>query len=176
MKRIPSSWSWLAIVLMSTALVAGSFIMVAWLKLEPCPLCIAERTLFMLMGGVGLIALFAYRNVAGRIAGGLTLLTALTGAGVAGYQVWLQHQPEAMFTCGGGDPNLIERIVDWLGKLSPALFAAPGVCQDTALLIFGYSLAVWALVAFAASALLGVWALLRSGRSRDWGRQDRVLH
>ena len=59
MKRIPTSWFWLAIVLMSTALVAGSFIMVGWLKLEPCPLCIAERTLFMLMGGVGLVAFAA---------------------------------------------------------------------------------------------------------------------
>jgi disulfide bond formation protein DsbB len=165
MKRISSSHSWLAIALVGTALVASSFIMVAWLKLDPCPLCIAERTLFMLMGMVGLVAFFAHRKVAGRIAGGFTLLTALTGAGVAGYQVWLQHQPEAMFTCGGGDPNLIERIVDWLGKLSPTLFAAPGVCQDTALLIFGYSLAVWALVAFAACAALGAWALLRSRNS-----------
>jgi disulfide bond formation protein DsbB len=166
MKRIPSSGFWLAIALVGTALVASSFIMVAWLKLEPCPLCIAERTLFMLMGGVGLVAFFAYRNVVGRIAGVLTLLIASTGAGVAGYQVWLQHQPEAMFTCGGGDPNLIERIVDWLGNLSPTLFAAPGVCQDTALLILGYSLAVWAVVAFAASAVLAVWALLHSGDSR----------
>jgi disulfide bond formation protein DsbB len=166
MKRIPSSWFWLAIALVGTALVASSFIMVAWLKLDPCPLCIAERTLFMLMGVVGLIAFFAYRNLAGRIAGGLTLLTALTGVGVAGYQVWLQHQPEAMFTCGGGDPNLIERMVDWLGKLSPSLFLATGVCQDTALLILGYSLAVWALVAFVVCALLGGWALLRSGNSR----------
>jgi disulfide bond formation protein DsbB len=71
-----------------------------------------------------------------------------------------------MFTCGGGDPNLIERMVDWLGKLSPSLFLATGVCQDTALLILGYSLAVWALVAFVVCALLGGWALLRSGNSR----------
>lgn len=35
MKRIPSSWFWLAIVLTSTALVVGSFTMVAWLKLQP---------------------------------------------------------------------------------------------------------------------------------------------
>jgi disulfide bond formation protein DsbB len=107
MKRIPSSVFWLAIALVSAALVAGSFIMVAWLKLEPCPLCIAQRTLFMLfmlLGVVGLVAFFAHRNVAGRIAGGLTVLTAMMGAGVAGYQVWLQHQPAAMFTCGGGAP------------------------------------------------------------------------
>ena len=66
----------------------------------------------------------------------------------------------------GRRPNLIERIVGWLGKLSPALFEASGACQDTALLILGYSLAVWALVAFSACVLLGGWAQLRSGHSR----------
>jgi hypothetical protein len=34
-KRNPSSWSWLAIALVGATLVASSFIMVAWLKLDP---------------------------------------------------------------------------------------------------------------------------------------------
>ncbi|MGA7179555.1 MAG: disulfide bond formation protein B [Thiobacillaceae bacterium] len=165
MKRIPTSLFWLAIALAGMALVAASFLMVAFMKLQPCPLCIAQRTLFMLMGVVALVAFFARRNLAGRIAGGLTVLTALSGAGVAGYQVWMQHQPAHMFSCGA-DTNFVEDIVYWLGKQVPVLFDAPGVCQDTALLIFGQSLAVWALVAFAASAVLGLWALLRKGTAR----------
>ena len=160
MKRIPTSLLWLATALISMALVAGSFIMVAWLKLQPCPLCIAQRTLFMLMGVVALVAFFTHRNLAGRIAGGLTVLTALSGAAVAGYQVWMQHQPANMFSCGA-DTNFVEDIVYWLGQQVPVLFDAPGVCQDTALLIFGYSLAVWAVVAFVTCAVLGLWALLR---------------
>jgi protein dithiol:quinone oxidoreductase len=166
MKRIPTSLFWLAIALAGIGLTAGSFIMVAWLNLQPCPLCIAQRTLFMLMGVVALVAFFVHRNVFGRIAGGLTVLTALTGAGVAGYQVWMQHQPAHMFSCGA-DTNFVEDIVYWLGRQVPVLFDAPGECQDTALLILGQSLALWALVAFAATALLGVWALLRGGNSRN---------
>jgi len=153
MKRTSTSLLWLAVALIGMALVAGSFIMVAWLKLQPCPLCIAQRTLFMLMGGVALVAFFTHRNLAGRIAGGLAVA-------VAGYQVWMQHQPAHMFSCGA-DTNFVEDIVYWLGQQVPVLFDAPGVCQDTALLIFGYSLAVWAVVAFVACALLGLWALLR---------------
>lgn len=160
MKRIPTPLPWLAIALVGMALVAGSFIMVAWLKLQPCPLCIAQRTLFMLMGVAALVACFMHRNLAGRIAGGLTVLTALSGAAVAGYQVWMQHQPANMFTCGA-ETNFVEDIVYWLGQHVPVLFDAPGVCQDTAQLIFGYSLAVWAAVAFVACAGLGLWALLR---------------
>ena len=160
MKRIPTPLLWLAIALTGMALVAGSFIMVAWLKLQPCPLCVAQRTLFMLMGVAALAAFFAHRNLAGRVAGGLAVLTALSGVAVAGYQIWMQHQPANMFSCGA-ETNFVEDIVYWLGQHVPVLLDAPGVCQDTALLIFGYSLAVWALVAFVACAVLGLWALLR---------------
>src|SRR5512139_3555341 len=100
MKRISTSLLWLAIALIGMALVAGSCIMVAWLKQQACPLCVAQRTLFMLMGVVALVAFVTHRNLAGRIAGGLTVLTALSGAAVAGYQVWMQHQPANMFSCG----------------------------------------------------------------------------
>jgi protein dithiol:quinone oxidoreductase len=98
------------------------------------------------------------------VAGVLTLLTALSGAGVAAYQVWLQAQPEAMFTCGGADPNLIERLVDWLGQQLPSLFLATGICGDKELVILGYSLAVWSLAAFVANVPASVWALLRGRR------------
>ncbi|MDO9221136.1 MAG: hypothetical protein Q7T90_08920 [Thiobacillus sp.] len=35
MKRVPTPLLWLAVALIGMALVAGSFIMVAWLKLQP---------------------------------------------------------------------------------------------------------------------------------------------
>jgi hypothetical protein len=38
MKRIPTPHLWRAIAQIGMALAAGSFIMVAWLKLQPCPL------------------------------------------------------------------------------------------------------------------------------------------
>jgi disulfide bond formation protein DsbB len=163
MKRLPPYYLWLVIALAGIGLTAGSFIMVAWLKLQPCPLCIAQRTLFMLMGVLALVALFTARGLAGILSGGLTLLAALSGAAVAGYQVWMQHQPAHMFSCGA-DTNFVEDIVYWLGEKSPALFAAPGVCQDTTFRIFGQTLAAWALVGFAVCAVLALWALLRTKR------------
>lgn len=160
MKRIPSSWLWFAIALAGFGLTAASFIMVAWLKLQPCPLCVAQRTLFMLMGLMALTAFLMSRYAIGTIAGGLTILASLSGAAVAGYQVWMQHQPAGMFSCAG-DTNFVEDIVYWLAEQAPALFDAPGVCQDTSFQIFGQTLAVWALAAFSISAVFGLWALLR---------------
>jgi disulfide bond formation protein DsbB len=127
-------------------------------------LCIFQRLLFMIMSVLAFIAFFAARHSVGWVASILTLLTALSGTGVAGYQVWLQAQHSAMYSCGGGNPNLIERLVDWLGHQVPFLFLATGECQDTALLIIGFSLAAWSLAIFAAKAMVSIWALVNTRR------------
>jgi len=155
---------WLGVAAVSAGLVAASLVLTAWLKLNPCPLCIFQRLLFMILSVLALAAFLRSRRSAGRATGVLALLTALSGVGVAAYQVWLQAQPAAMFTCGGADPNLIERVVDWLGQRVPSLFLATGICGDKELVILGYSLAVWSLAAFVASVVASVWALLQGRR------------
>lgn len=161
-----SRYLWLAVALAASGLAGGSVALVAWLGLSPCPLCIFQRLLFMIIAVLAFVAFFGAARLLGRPAGVLALLASLSGIGVAAYQVWLQAQPQAMFTCGGADPNLIERIVDWLGQRLPALFLATGVCEDKQLVILGLSLAGWSLIAFAASAFVCVWALLgRPGRT-----------
>lgn len=167
MELLKPRYIWLGIAAVSAALVAASLVLATWLKLNPCPLCIFQRLLFMIMSLLALAAFLGFRRAAGRTAGVLALLTALSGVGVAGYQVWLQAQPEAMFTCGGADPNLIERMVDWLGQRVPSLFLATGICGDKELVILGYSLAVWSLAAFAASLAASVWALFQGRRENQ---------
>jgi len=164
MDLLKPRYIWLGVAVVSAGLVAASLILTTWLKLHPCPLCVFQRLLFMIMSVLAFAAFLGSRRPAGRAAGVLTLLTALSGVGVAAYQVWLQAQPEAMFTCGGADPNLIERLVDWLGQQMPSLFLATGICGDKELVILGYSLAVWSLAAFVASEAASVWALLRGRR------------
>ncbi len=160
---------WLAVAAVSIGLVAASLVLTAWLNLHPCPLCIFQRLLFMILSVLALAAFLGAKARSIWVAGILTLMTAFSGAAVAAYQIWLQAQPEAMFTCGGANPNLIERLVDWLGQRLPSLFLATGICGDKELLILGQSLAVWSALAFVASALAGVWALL-------WGRRSLTPH
>lgn len=156
---------WLGVAAISAGLVVASLILAARLNLHPCPLCIFQRLLFMNMSVLSLVAFLGHRSLAARMAGVATLLTAVSGAAVAAYQVWLQAQPAAMFTCGGANPNAIERLVDWLGQKLPSLFLATGICGEKELLILGYSLAVWSLAAFVAGVGACVWALLRGRRS-----------
>lgn len=168
MKLLNVRYIWLAVAAVCAGLVAASFVLATWFDLHPCPLCIFQRLLFMVLSGLALAAFLGSRRPAGQAAGVLSLLTAVSGAAVAAYQVWLQAQPAAMFTCGGANPNLIERFVDWLGQILPSLFLATGICGDKELLILGYSLAVWSLAAFVAGASACIWALLSGCRWLQW--------
>ncbi|PTD96523.1 disulfide bond formation protein B [Pseudothauera lacus] len=151
--------AWLAIALGSAGLAAASLILTPLLDLHPCPLCIFQRLLFMV---IAVLALCAAAGVLVWPTGGLVMALALLGIGVSTYQSWLQSQPAAdMFSCGSADPSVIERFVYWLGEQLPSLFMATGFCADKELVIFGLSLANWALLSFAGMLLVGGWALRR---------------
>lgn len=150
---------WFAIAIVCTGLVIASFVMTQQLNLHPCHLCILQRLLFMLLAAFALLAGFAPRSLFGRLTGALALLATATGIGVAGYQVWLQAQPVDPFSCTSGTPELVERMVDWLGQKAPDLFLATGLCQEVEWSFMKVSFAGWALIAFAIALLAGLAAL-----------------
>jgi len=147
MTRLLPTHLWLILALAAAGLVAGSLILTARLDLHPCHLCIFQRLLLMV---IAVLALATFILDAGRqrLAGALTLPLSGLGVGVSGYQTWLQDQPPGSITCTGGEPGLIERLVEWLGQRVPELFLATGFCDEEALGILGLSLANWALIAF----------------------------
>lgn len=150
---------WLAIALVSAGLVVGSLVLTGWLDLHPCHLCIFQRLLFMLIAGLALVALVLTRPLARAVTGALVAVLAAVGLWAAIYQSWLQRQPPDAVSCIGGQPGLIERLVEWLGQQAPALFLATGFCEEEELAILGLSLANWAAVSFAAVLLAAAWAL-----------------
>jgi disulfide bond formation protein DsbB len=152
---------WSLIATGSIALVAGSFVLTAWLNLHPCHLCIFQRLLFMKLAVLFLLAAWWSPRPAAAWAGLLSLPIAAAGIAVATYQSWLQMQPPGSISCMAGEPGLIERLVEWLGQLQPDLFLATGFCEEAELSILGLSLANWALVSFTAFFGASVWALLR---------------
>lgn len=162
MNRLPPKYLWLILALAAETAVVVSLILTARLDLQPCPLCIFQRLSFMVIGVVGLVAFFL-RPLGQRLVGGLILTLCALGAGVAGYQSWLQTQPPGSLACMGAELGLIERLVDWLGQQVPALFLATGFCDEVALDILGLSLANWALIAFITLFVFALAAV--SGRS-----------
>ena len=154
---------WILLALVSAGAVLASFGLTAWLDLSPCYLCIFQRTLFMVL--TLLAALAALGRMLAWVAGPLFILGSAVGIGAASYQTWLQLQPPDSVSCVGGQPGIIERLVEWLAQQSPALFLATGFCEDKELVILGLSLANWALLGFAAGLAAALWASWRARRA-----------
>jgi disulfide bond formation protein DsbB len=135
-------------------------------RLDPCPLCIFQRLLYLVIGGLaGVAALWPRRP---PLAGPLLVAgVALGGAAVAVYQSLMQLAPGLVPACSYSDPGLIERFVDQLGMLYPPLFMATGFCDSKEWVFLGLSMANWSVLCFAGlagAAMLLAFALRRRPR------------
>lgn len=157
----------------SLLLVAVAVGLTHLLELNPCPLCIFQRVIDIVLGALLLAAAAAgaaARFV--RFALALALAAAIGGIAVAAYQSWLQWSPPQL-SCGPAGRGPIESLVAWLGERVPWLFLATGACESTELTILGLSLANWSLVAYFGFAALLVallrvqWRLHAFGASRS---------
>lgn len=143
-------------------LVAAGLVVGEWFKLSPCPLCIFQRLLYLLVALFVLLGVALFRHaLLRRVLVGVSFIAAVGGIATASYQTWLQSQPVSPFECGFGDPNLVERLVDWLGQLWPAMFLATGACSSKEWSFLGLSMANWSIVCFGALGIALVPMLRR---------------
>ncbi len=149
--------AWFATLALGTlGLVAFGMELQQLFRLAPCPLCIFQRVLYIV---IGLVAMAGVLLPGGRLLwSALIAALAAGGVAVAGYQTWMQAFPHLATECGYSDPNLIERLVDWLGMQWPSLFLATGFCTSREWEFLGLSMANWSLLVFA--GIVGYAALL----------------
>ncbi len=116
----------------------------------PCPLCVMQRYAFAAIAIACLLALLLPIALK-RIALALGLLSALTGAGIAGYHLWILANPA--ISCGI-DPLETGLNKIFIAKLLPTLFQANGLCDTPYEPLFGLSLPAWAMVWYVIFAVI----------------------
>lgn len=152
--------AWLAALSLGCfGLLAFGLALQDWYRLAPCPLCIFQRLLVILLGVLALLGCLCERAERGSFA--LMALVAVSGAATAAYQTWMQAFPHLAKECSYTDPNLIERLVDWLGMQYPELFLATGVCTSREWEFLGLSLANLSFIFFIGMAIFCSQALRR---------------
>lgn len=162
--RLPSQRRiYLALALACAAAMAFALYAQHGLGLEPCPLCIFQRVAVLAVGAAALAAAWRDPRYRGpQLAwGGVTLLSALAGAGVAAWHVKLQlFTPEDKIpACGPGLDYMLETMpfTDMLAKV----FRGSGECAEINWRLLGQPMPVWSLAGFVAMALLALWLMRR---------------
>jgi disulfide bond formation protein DsbB len=155
-REVPVRAWFAALALGVFGLVAVGMELQHLLRLAPCPLCIFQRLIYLV---IGLVALAGVLLPGGRLLWSV-LIAALASGGVAvaGYQTWMQAFPHLATECSYSDPNAIERLVEWLGMEWPSLFLATGFCTSRDWEFLALSMANWSLLVFA--GIVGYAALL----------------
>lgn len=134
------------------------------LGLPPCPLCIFQRVAFMAVALVFLVAAVHGPGVRGlRVYGGLGLLVALTGAGIAARHLWLQAGPGGGIpSCGPGLTFMLDNYA--LPEVIHTVFRGSGDCGDQHWTWLGLSIPGWALLSFLGYAVFAGWQVVRGGQ------------
>jgi disulfide bond formation protein DsbB len=145
------SWS-LAIALACIVAVAAALVSQHVYDMQPCPWCILQRLVFVVIGVLALAAAFIGGIVRALLGAGMLLL-ALAGSAAALYQNLVAAKSQSC------NLTLADRIVSGLGldTALPPLFQVTASCADAAVKLVGVPYEFWSLALY---VLIGAAALL----------------
>ena len=131
--------------------------------MQPCPWCILQRLIFVLIAAVSLIGL-VWRSRLGTVS--TAVLIDLLAAGGVAAALWQHFVAASSTSC---NLTLADRIIAGTGLdgTMPEVFAPRASCADAAVTLFGVPYEFWSLALFAmlgALAVLAILGRLRAGR------------
>lgn len=125
-------------------------------SLEPCPLCISQRIVFMSLGVLFLVAAIVPKCL--KLQSILQVLTAIGGAGVAVRHWWIQaHKEEMIADCGVGFDYMIENFP--LEKALTLVFKGTGDCAAIDWTFIGLTIPQMSLIAFIGFGAYAIYLL-----------------
>ena len=159
----------LAVFLACTGLIAIAYYMEYIMYLEPCPLCMVQRIIVILIGIVCLIAFLHNPQRRGKHTySTIALILSAGGIAAASRHVWLQNAPaDKIPECFAGIGIILANnpMFDAL----KIIFSGTGECAETAWVFLGLSIPGWTLVAFIAFAIIMIIQIIRTAISHAHG-------
>lgn len=167
LKALSGRWLFLAGALAVGGLLVAALFLQYVLNEEPCPLCMLQRVIFIIMGGLFFIAaMHGAGRIGNRIYAGLITLFALAGVATAVRHIWLQHLPKDQVpACGPGLDYMLENFP--LAEVWQELMHGSGECAEKGWTFLALGIPEWSLLWY---LLLAAWALFIATARRE----DRI--
>lgn len=125
--------------------------------MEPCPWCVLQRLIFLIIGAAGVLGWLARPRAIQRFSSGLMLLAAVAGTAAALYQHFVAAKSASC------NLTLADRIITGLqlDRLWGDLFEPRASCADAAVKLLGVSFDFWSAGLFIALGVAAWWAWRR---------------
>ncbi|WP_371868551.1 disulfide bond formation protein B [Telluria aromaticivorans] len=140
------------------ALIAVALYLQHIQQMQPCPLCVIQRYMFLAIGVATLVSAISGKVREGTI---LALMAALGGLYAVGKHLYVIANPG--FSCG------IDPMETFLNKIPtaeylPWLFRADGLCAGATDSVMGLAIPQWSAIWFVVLSVLLVFVLVRKAR------------
>ena len=145
----------IAVAVLCLAAVAMALLGQHGFDMQPCPWCILQRLLYLVIALVCLVGAVLRPRPARLAAAGLSILLAVLGMTAA---VWQHVVAAKSSSC---NLTLADKVLNALGveSLMPALFQVTANCADAAVKVLGIPFEYWSLALFALLALIAATTL-----------------
>jgi len=131
--------------------------------LDPCPLCLVQRFIILLIGVLYLITfIHPPKNLFRKIFAVIIGLVTIAGMAVSGRHVWLQNLPaDEVPACGPGLSYMLENFP--IGSVFKDLFTGSGECAEISWRFLGLTMPMWTMICFIGFLLYTIiWAQLKN--------------
>lgn len=143
------------VALGSFVLLAVAFYMEYQMGLEPCPLCMLQRIVFLSVGVVSLLSFLTGSHSARKFFSWVVVFLSLAGAALAIRHLYLQSLPEDQLpACLPGLSYMFD-VFPWQ-EIMQAMIMGTGECGDVVWTFLNISIPGWTLIAFACMALINI--------------------
>ena len=133
----------------------------------PCPMCIFQRYLYILIGVLAVMGAIAakYSKKSIPLFSAIIMIPSAVGVYVAATQSWMQWHPVegAVCTSGGDDfYSMMEALPlrDWI----PILFQGEGDCYAVDWTLLNLSIANWSFIAFCCCVIAMLLMFIKGGK------------
>ncbi len=133
--------------------------------LDPCPLCLFQRVVGMIVAALALVSFFINPKKIGQyLIGRPTLLTSFVGVLIGARHVWLQHLPkDKVPECGPGLDFLIDVMP--LQDVIQKVLSGSGECAEVQWQWLNLSLAEWTMAFMVLLFIMSLAYLIELPRS-----------
>jgi disulfide bond formation protein DsbB len=160
---IPKRWLYLAGVVAVAGLFGFGLYLQYVLHLQPCPLCMIQRVIFIAIGMLFLIAALHNAQALGaKVYSVLIALTALGGVAVASRHIWIQHLPaDQVPACGPGLDFMLKHFP--MSDILQEVMHGSGECAEKVWTFLTLGIPEWSLLWY---FILGIFAVMVGWKKR----------